>query len=87
VYLLDSDGSITRARNYVNVDVRDPAQPVPQPTERTQRGYALRFRPGDYSESSWPQPMMGPRGCKFGASGAGHIDFHLRLPDNLDPAR
>jgi hypothetical protein len=83
LWLKDGEGSV-RARNYVNVDVYDP-QAVPE-AERTARGYALRFKPGDFSDASWPQPSLGPRAGKFGASGAGWVEYTLALPDDLEAA-
>lgn len=49
LWLEDADRRV-RARNYVNVDVHDDAG-VPA-VEKTPRGYALRFNPGDFSRSS-----------------------------------
>jgi hypothetical protein len=86
LFLEDPDGTI-RARNYVNVDVTD-GKPLPA-AERTPdgRGHVLRFSPGDFTESSWPQPVLAKQGAKFGASGAGHVDYEVALPPGLDPAR
>jgi hypothetical protein len=81
LWLEDGDGSV-RARNYVNVDVHD-GRPAPG-VEQTERGYAVRFRPGDFVDSAWPTPMLGPQGQKFGAGGAGWVEYALPLPDGLD---
>jgi hypothetical protein len=83
LWLLAEDGGI-RARNYVNVDLS--AGPLPA-VERTAAGVALRFLPGDFLRSSWPQPTLGQQGSKFGAGGAGWVEYELPLPDDLDPAR
>jgi predicted transcriptional regulator len=79
----DAHGAI-RARNYVNVDVYDPATPTD--VEKTKGGYALRFRPGDFFDSSWPNPRMGARGAKFGAGEAGWVEYALSLPSDVKPA-
>jgi hypothetical protein len=83
VWLEDGGGSV-RARNYVNVDVSDgrPAVGV----ERTERGVAIRFRPGDFVDSAWPTPMLGPQGQKFGGGGAGWVEYALPVPEELDGA-
>ena len=83
LWLENGDGTV-RARNYVNVDVHSPAEPVAA-QERTEHGYALRFGPDDYADSAWPQPMHGPQGGKFGASGAGWVEYELPAPPDLDP--
>jgi hypothetical protein len=82
-----------RARNYVNVEVSQGEYPgaarwsrIEQAVEQVNGGYALRFLPGDYAASSWLDPRLGPRGDKFGASGAGWVDYVLTLPADLDPA-
>jgi hypothetical protein len=84
LWLEDGDGTV-RARNYVNIDLHD-GHGLP-PVESTERGWALRFRPGDFVDSSWPTPMLGPRGSKFGGAGAGWVEYTLALPQDLDPAR
>lgn len=81
VWLEDAEGNV-RARNYVNVDVRHESVTVAEP-EKTRQGYALPFRPGDYVESSWPQPTLGPKAAKFGASGAGWVEYAVALPDGI----
>jgi hypothetical protein len=81
LWLEEGDGTV-RARNYVNVDVHD-GRPAP-PVEPMERGVALRFSPGDFTDSSWPTPMLGPKGNKFGGSGAGWVEYALTLPDDLD---
>jgi len=81
LWLEDADGRV-RARNYVNVDVH--GEGSAQEVERTPCGYALRFRPSDFSRSSWPQPALGPGGDKFGAGGAGWVEYELALPGELD---
>jgi hypothetical protein len=87
--LLDGDGTI-RARNYVNVDLYEgeaSAQAAwmrqAQSTEKCNGAYALRFHPGDFLGSSWGDPRIGPRGSKFGASGAGWVDYALTLSPDI----
>ncbi|HEX2186686.1 MAG TPA: glycoside hydrolase family 2 TIM barrel-domain containing protein, partial [Chloroflexota bacterium] len=92
LWLQDGTGAV-RARNYVNVDVHAapevPALPQAQAVEveQTARGYALRFRPGDFADSSWVTPVIGRHGAKFGATGAGWVEYRLPLPSGLDPRR
>jgi hypothetical protein len=81
LWLQEGDGSIC-ARNYVNVDVHG-GTPPPN-VERTASGYALRFRPGEFLDSSWPTPTLAPRGQKFGAAGAGWVEYAVPLPEGLD---
>ncbi len=71
-----------RARNYVNIDVHD-GKPL-RPLERTAQGYALRFAPGDYLETSRQNPTVGGNGNKFVCGGAGWIDYALKLPERVD---
>lgn len=83
LWLLAPDGKV-RARNYVNVDLSSGSLPA---VERTADGFALRLSPADFSDSSWQQPTLGPEGSKFGATGAGWVEYELPLPADLDPAR
>jgi hypothetical protein len=79
VWLENGDGSI-RARNYVNVDgfVHGHGH-----EHDRSAGYALIFRPGDFADTSWPTPMLGPKGQKFGASGAGWVEYAVPLPHGV----
>ncbi len=80
-WLEDAQGTV-RARNYVNIDVYDnlPLAPI----ERTAKGYALRFAPGDYQETSRQNPVVGGQGNKFICGGPGWIDYALQLPEGLN---
>jgi hypothetical protein len=80
-WIEDGDG-VVRARNYVNVDVY--SDRLDAETETTPAGRILRFVPGDFIGSSWLDPRIGPRGSKFGGSGAGWVDYAVGLPDDLD---
>ncbi len=80
-WLEDGTGAV-RARNYVNVDVY--TSRLDLTTERTEGSLVLRFVPGDFIGSSWLDPRIGPRGSKFGATGAGWVDYAIGLPDDLD---
>src|SRR5207247_6310403 len=51
-----------------------------------ERGVAIRFRPGDFVDSAWPTPMLGPQGQKFGGGGAGWVEYALPAPEDLDGA-
>jgi hypothetical protein len=82
-WLEEGDGAV-RARNYVNVDVHD-GRPMAG-AARTGSGHALSFRPGDFVDASWPTPVLGPKGQKFGASGAGWVEYALALPADLRAA-
>ncbi len=80
LWLEEGDGSV-RARNFVNVDVYD-GRPSPA-VERRENGYTLRFLPGDYADSSWPTPVLGSQGQKFGGGGAGWVEYAVELPSGL----
>jgi hypothetical protein len=82
LWLEDGDGTV-RARNYVNVDVY--SRRLDAQTEESPAGTVLRFVPGDFLGSSWLDPRIGPRGSKFGAQGAGWVDYAVGLPDDFDP--
>jgi glycosyl hydrolase family 2 len=83
VWLMDESGSI-RARNYVNVDLHGGPRPD---LERTGKDLVLRFHPGDFLDSSWPQPALGPQSSKFGATGSGWVEYEVFLPGDVDPGR
>ena len=80
-WLEDNHGTV-RARNYVNLDVND-GKPL-KTVERMEKGYALRFAPGDYLETSRQQPTIGGNGNKFICGGPGWIDYALKLPEGID---
>ncbi len=131
-WLEDETGTV-RARNYVNVDVFDPAASLalapgmvpdeeafgpgqgpgagshtgaqggtggggeggaalqrrrtpltPSSGERAGRGYAIRFRPGDFADTSWVTPIVAKGGGKFAAPGAGWVEYTLHLPEGID---
>lgn len=90
VWLEDGAGEV-RARNYVNVDVPQVehagiarwSQSAP-PMEKMERGYALHFLPGDFVSSGWQDTRIGPRGSKFGAAGAGWVEYAVDLPAGND---
>ena len=80
LWLEDERGTV-RARNYVNIDVYD-GQPL-APVTRTPQGMALRFTPGDYRETSRPNPLVGADGNKFVCGGSGWIEYAVSLPDGM----
>ena len=80
-WLEDERGNI-RARNYVNVDVYD-GQPL-KAAERTSRGYALRFTPGDFADTSRPNPLTGADGNKFVCGGVGWVEYAVPVPPDLN---
>ena len=80
-WLEDEQGRV-RARNYVNVDVYS-ARGV-QSVERRAGGCVLRFMPGDFLGCSWVDARVGPQGSKFGAAGAGWVDYGVNLPEDVD---
>jgi hypothetical protein len=84
LWLQDETGAV-RARNYVNVDVFD--RSAATDVERTEGGYVLRFQPSDFVDSSWPNPRLGARGAKFGATGAGWVEYAVRLPEDIPRER
>jgi len=55
--------------------------------EQNDYGYALRFRPGDFSASSWEQPSVDPSRQKFSATGSGWVEYELPLPAGVDAAQ
>lgn len=82
--LVASDGA-TVARNYVNFDLFDEANPV-VPVERTANGYVLRFRPDDYAEMTWSAWPARPNPHKFARTGAGEVSYRVALPGALNLA-
>ena len=80
LWLEDQEGRV-RARNYVDVEVYEASER--STVERTGTGYALRFQPGDFVDASWPNPRLGARGAKFGASEAGWVDYAVTLPQDV----
>lgn len=90
--LLVAQGGQVRARNYVNLDVHESEfasqvswSRATQGPEKVAGGYALRFLPGDFLGSSWGDPRIGPRGSKFGGTGAGWVEYALTIPDGVTP--
>ncbi|RLT38969.1 MAG: hypothetical protein DWI57_11060 [Chloroflexi bacterium] len=81
--LVDGTGAI-RSRNYVQVEVSAGHSPA---AERNPYGFALRFRPGDFSASSWDQPSVDPSRQKFSATGSGWVEYALALPTGVDAAQ
>ena len=81
--LVDDTGAI-RSRNYVNVEVTAGHNPA---VEQNAYGYALRFRPGDFSASSWDQPSVDPARQKLSATGSGWVEYALSLPAGVDAAQ
>jgi hypothetical protein len=78
------DGDTIKARNYVNVDVwTGHALPA---HERWGSAHVLRFAPADFADSNWPNPRLGTGGGKFGAGGAGWVEYAVSLPNGLDPS-
>jgi len=82
LWLVDDTGAV-RCRNYVNVEVSAGHSPA---VEQTDCGCALRFRPGDFSASSWDHPAVGLSGQKFSATGSGWVEYELALPAGVDAA-
>jgi hypothetical protein len=78
------DGDKVRVRNYVNVDVSLGAKLPPH--ERWGGAHVVRFSPADFADSNWPNPRLGSGGGKFGAGGAGWVEYAVPLPEGLDPA-
>jgi hypothetical protein len=92
VALFLMDGEDVRARNYVNVEVlerRAAAQlswsSATDGIEAIEGGYAIRFLPGDFLATGWADPRIGPRGSKFGAQGAGWVEYAVALPADVRP--
>lgn len=80
LWLVDESGAV-RSRNYVNVEVSAAHSPA---VEKNDYGYALRFRPGDFSASSWDHPAVDPSRQKFSATGSGWVEYELSLPAGID---
>jgi hypothetical protein len=99
LWLEDGDGTVrARNYVNVDVHAPSPslsgssADPVPgrpgmvvtpSAAERTPRGYALRFLPGDFAATSWVTPTIAKGGEKLGATGSGWAEYLLRLPDDF----
>ena len=79
LWLEDAAGTI-RARNYVNVEVQGSVSPM---VEQLADGWALRFAPGHFHQTSWPQPYTAPDGSKFSAAGRGWVEYAVPLPAGL----
>ncbi len=73
------NGEEIRSRNYVNVEVRDGKQSRVE----MENGWAIRFAPGDYVATSWPQPGVTPSGSKFSATGSGWVEYEIALPEGV----
>ncbi len=81
---LEDETQAIRARNYVNIDVFDPNRlHLVSGEEKTSNGYTLRFTPGDFVDSNWAEPRVGPHGAKFGATGAGWVEYSLPIPTDV----
>jgi hypothetical protein len=74
---LEDEQGIVRSRNYINVLVRAEAAPL---METLPNGWAIRFAPGQFSHSTWPQPFTAPDGAKFSATGSGWVEYEVSLP-------
>jgi hypothetical protein len=83
IQMEDETGQI-RCRNYINVEVW--AEPSPR-QERLANGWALRFSPASFSQSSWPRLAVEPGGAKFSAQGSGWVEYKLALPAELEPSQ
>ncbi|MBX3012204.1 MAG: hypothetical protein KF832_11890 [Caldilineaceae bacterium] len=81
LWLVDEQGTV-RSRNYVNVEVRS-TTPV-DAVATLASGWALRFAPGLFAQSSWPQPFVAPDGGKFSAAGRGWVEYTVALPAAVD---
>ena len=80
LWLVDGNGNV-RSRNYVNVEVSAGHSAA---VEKNAYGYALRFRPGDFSASSWDQTSVDASRQKFSATGSGWVEYSLALPEGVD---
>jgi hypothetical protein len=82
LWLEEANGAI-RCRNYVQVEVRSGQNPVVEPLVN---GWALRFAPGFYTQTSWewPIPFSSGDGAKFSAQGSGWVEYELALPAIID---
>jgi hypothetical protein len=89
-----ADGTV-RARNYVNLDVRPRADvlaaggdldALAPETVETETGYAVRFAPEAFADTSWPQPVIGRGQAKFAGAGAGWVEYVLPLPEAVRAA-
>ena len=84
LWLEDGDGTV-RARNYVNVDVYER-----RPASRTWSGSSAAARCVSIRGTSPIPPgrrrCSGRSGHKFGAGGAGWVEYALPLPEDWTPA-
>ena len=80
------DQEEVRVRNYVNVDVWPGSQVQLPQHERWGASHVVRFSPAEFADSNWPNPRLGSGGAKFGAGGAGWVEYAVPLPAELDPA-
>ena len=73
--LIDASGAVIN-RTYVNVEVFGEDERI----ERTRRGYAIRFHPGDYTATTWTPGTARPRLQKFEGTGVGSVTYRVALP-------
>jgi hypothetical protein len=81
--VLEDEAGRVRCRNYVQVEVRSGSSPR---LEQVTDGWVLRFAPGAYDHTSWPNPVASSAG-KFSALGDGWVTYDLVLPPETDPDR
>jgi hypothetical protein len=78
--ILEDEAGRVRCHNYVQVEVR--SGPSPR-LEQVEDGWVLRCAPGEYSDTSWPNPVVDPAG-KLSALGDGWVTYDLALPPEID---
>ncbi len=79
------DGETVLARNYVNLLVDRGSQPRVESVGPDT--LALRFSPMDFAAWTFAAPTSRPAAIsadKVSGQGAGHGEYHLRLPDNIN---
>lgn len=80
LWLEDEAGEV-RARNYINVEVRESESPR---AEKVANIWALRFSPENATRMSWPRPLSPAGGGKFAAAGSGWVEYEVELPHEMD---
>jgi hypothetical protein len=83
LWLSDASGTI-RARNYTQLVVRGSAS---QSSESNETALTWRLVPGEFTSSSWPEARIAPGGHKYGATGAGYVEYEVSMPANTEASR
>ena len=82
--LVDLVTADVRVRNYVNVELTTGSALPSEERLPNGSGRVFRFSPADFTDSNWPNPRLGSGGAKFGAGGAGWVEYSVPLSGDVD---